>query len=178
MKKRLVASLLCAAMTASMVIGCGSQTNSDSQETSSSQKETEESADLANDAEMEDFEADLLILGSSTWGLGELQDDWLSGIAMLDSLDLTGRKVAVFGLGDQNGFPDTFADAMGILAEKAEERGAAIIGETSSAGYAYSISAAEKDGRFRGLALDDNNEPEKTPDRIGRWVEQLKAALA
>ena len=57
MKKRLVASLLCAAMTASMVIGCGSQTNSDSQETSSSQKETEESADLANDAEMEDFES-------------------------------------------------------------------------------------------------------------------------
>ena len=136
-----------------------------------------EAVSIAN-ASAEDFEADLLILGSSTWGLGELQDDWISGIAMLDGLDLTGRKVAVFGLGDQNGFPDTFADAMGILAEKAEERGAAIIGETSSAGYAHSISAAEKDGRFRGLALDDNNEPEKTPGRIGRWVEQLKAALA
>ena len=57
MKKRLVASLLCAAMTVSMVIGCGSQTSSDSQEASSSQEETEESTDLANDAEMGDFEA-------------------------------------------------------------------------------------------------------------------------
>ena len=27
-------------------------------------------------ASPEDFEADLLILGSSTWGYGELQDDW------------------------------------------------------------------------------------------------------
>ncbi len=57
MKKRLVASLLCAAMTASMVIGCGSQTSSDSQEASSSQEKTEESTNLANDAEMGDFEA-------------------------------------------------------------------------------------------------------------------------
>ena len=82
-------------------------------------------------AKPEDFEAGLLILGSSTWGLGELQDDWATGIAMLDGIDLTGRKVAVFGLGDQSGFGDTFVDAMGILANKAKERGAVLVGETS-----------------------------------------------
>lgn len=135
-----------------------------------------EAVSIAN-AEMEDFEADLLILGSSTWGLGELQDDWISGIAMLDSMDLAGRKVAVFGLGDQSGFADTFVDAMGILADKAEERGASIIGQTPSSGYMHSSSAAEKDGHFCGLALDESNEPEKTPERIAKWVEQLKAAL-
>ena len=116
----------------------------------------------------DDFKADLLILGSSTWGLGELQDDWISGIAMLDSMDLAGRKVAVFGLGDQSGFADTFVDAMGILADKAEERGASIIGQTPSSGYMHSSSAAEKDGHFCGLALDESNEPEKTPERIAK----------
>ncbi len=136
-----------------------------------------EAVSIAN-AKPEDFEADLLILGSSTWGLGELQDDWASGIAMLDGIDLTGKKVAVFGLGDQNGFGDTFVDAMGILAEKAKERGAAIVGETSTAGYTHTASAAEQDGKFCGLALDDNNEQDKTADRISRWIDQLKQTVA
>ena len=129
-------------------------------------------------AKPEDFEAGLLILGSSTWGLGELQDDWATGIAMLDGIDLTGRKVAVFGLGDQSGFGDTFVDAMGILADKAKERGAVLVGETSAEGYAHTASSAEKDGKFCGLALDDNNEPDKTADRISQWVGLLKQASA
>ena len=131
-----------------------------------------------SEVQPDDFEASLLILGCSTWGLGELQDDWAARIAMLERIDLSGRKVAVFGLGDQRGFSDTFVDAMGILAGKAKECGAELVGETSSDGYAFSMSAAEKDGKFCGLALDDNNEPEKTPRRIALWVEQLKESLS
>jgi sulfite reductase alpha subunit-like flavoprotein len=52
-------------------------------------------------ATADDFKADLLILGSSTWGLGELQDDWAAKIGLLEQADLKGKLVAVFGLGDQ-----------------------------------------------------------------------------
>ncbi|UKI31169.1 MAG: flavodoxin domain-containing protein [Lentisphaeria bacterium] len=68
-----------------------------------------------------DFQADLLILGTSTWGCGELQDDWMNGVALLNSADLSGRKVALFGLGDAVGFGDTYLNAMGELAEKSRD---------------------------------------------------------
>ena len=123
------------------------------------------------------FEADLLLLGSSTWGYGELQDDWASGIALLDAVDLTGRKVAVFGTGDSVGFADTFANALGILADKAVERGATLVGQVPADGYAAKDSLAVRDGRFVGLALDDTNEAEQTPGRLAAWAEQLRAAL-
>ncbi len=123
------------------------------------------------------FEADLLLLGSSTWGYGELQDDWAAGIALLDAVDLTGRKVAVFGTGDSVGFADTFANAIGILADKAVERGATLVGQVPAAGYAAVESLAVRDGQFVGLALDDTNEAEQTPERIATWAKQLQALL-
>lgn len=128
-------------------------------------------------AEAADFEADLLILGSSTWGIGELQDDWIGGIDKLDSIDLTGKKVALFGLGDQDGFGDSFCDALGIIAEKVSGRGAVIVGRTSTEGYRHSGSAAVSDGMFCGLALDENNQPELTASRIEKWVAQLKQEI-
>ena len=85
--------------------------------------------------------------------------------------------MAVFGLGDQSGFADTYCDAMGILAQKAKERGALLIGQTSAEGYGHSSSVAEENKLFCGLALDDNNESEKTSSRIGAWVETLKHHL-
>lgn len=123
------------------------------------------------------FQADLLILGSSTWGLGELQDDWAAGILLLGAADLSGKKVAVFGTGDQSGFPDTFCDAIGILADKAVKCGATLVGKTSASGYMHTGSRAETDGQFCGLVLDDNNESDKTPGRIVVWVEQLKQEI-
>jgi len=126
------------------------------------------------DAKASDFDAELLILGSSTWGCGELQDDWSSNIQLLENADLSGKKVALFGMGDQSGFADTYCDALGILAAKAKERGATIVGRTKADGYSHSASAAEENGAFCGLALDDNNEPEKTADRVAAWIEELK----
>lgn len=122
-----------------------------------------------------DFEADLIVLGSSTWGVGELQDDWESGMSLLDSVNFSGKKVAIFGTGDQCGFGDTFCDAVGIIANKIKERGGEIVGYTSSSGYQHSASLAEENGQFCGLLLDDNNEPEKTEPRIKEWCAQLLA---
>ena len=124
-----------------------------------------------------DFDAELLILGSSTWGLGELQDDWAANIPLLENAELQGKKVAVFGMGDQNGFGDTYCDAMGILAEKAQTCGATLIGQTCGDGYTHSTSIACNDGTFCGLALDNDNEPEKTADRISTWTELLKKEM-
>lgn len=129
------------------------------------------------DASTSDFQADLLILGSSTWGIGELQDDWISGIEKLDSIDLTGKKVAVFGTGDQDGFGDSFCDAVGIIAAKAAERGAVIVGKTSASGYRHTASAAANGNEFCGLVLDDNNQSELTASRIEAWVVQLKQEI-
>lgn len=123
----------------------------------------------------ETFDADLILLGSSTWGYGELQDDWAAGIAMLDTVDLSGRKVAVFGTGDSSGFSDTFCNAIGILADKAVERGATLVGQVPADGYQATESMAVRDGAFVGLALDDTNESELTPGRIEAWVKTLQA---
>lgn len=132
-----------------------------------------EPVNIAN-ASASDFDAELLVLGTSTWGLGELQDDWIAGVSLLDAADLKGKKVAVFGMGDQNGFCDTYCDAMGLLAQKAEAQGAEIVGQTSTAGYLHTSSVADHGGTFCGLALDDSNEPEKTAERIAGWIETLK----
>ncbi|MDO4551009.1 MAG: flavodoxin [Planctomycetia bacterium] len=121
---------------------------------------------------------DLLILGTSTWGMGDLQDDWENKISLLQQVDLSGRLVALFGMGDQFGFSDTYVDGMGALCDKVTEQGAVIIGKTSPAGYSFSASTAMKDGELCGLALDDTNESDLTAQRIEAWVQQLEKELA
>lgn len=121
-----------------------------------------------------DFTADLLVLGSSTWGIGELQDDWFDGLEALKNVDLKGRKVALFGEGDQSGFADTYLDAVGSIYETVVAVGAEIIGQWSTEGYEHSGSTAEVDGAFVGLALDDDNESELTAERVKTWCAQLK----
>ncbi|MDD5597002.1 MAG: flavodoxin [Victivallaceae bacterium] len=129
----------------------------------------------AADARPEDFNADILILGSSTWGVGEIQDDWIGGLAMLNDCDLKDKIVALFGEGDQMGFGDTFVDAVGTLYQKVTERGAKVIGRWSAEGYKHGSSTAEINGEFVGLALDEDNESELTFERIRKWCGRLKS---
>lgn len=116
-----------------------------------------------------------LIWGSSTWDIGELQYDWGDVIDSLDGVDLSGKKVAIFGLGDQYGYSDTYQDAMGILAEKALARGAQLAGFTPTTGHKFDASRAVQDGKFMGLALDADNQPELSGERIKAWAKQLQA---
>ncbi len=119
---------------------------------------------------------DLILLGASTWGVGDLQDDWM-GKEDFSGIDLTGKQVAVFGTGDQESYADTFVDGIGTLAESAEKAGAKLIGAWRTEGYAHSDSAAVRNGRFVGLALDEDNQADQTDARIAQWVAQLKAEL-
>ncbi len=124
-------------------------------------------------ASKDDFEAaDVLILGTSTWGLGDIQDDWDAKLSVLQGANLTGKKVAIFGLGDSASYGDTFVDGIGIIYEAAQKTGATIIGSVPTSGYSHSASRAEVDGEFVGLPLDDDA-PEKNGERISSWVTDI-----
>ncbi len=130
------------------------------------------------DGDDEPFQThDVLILGVSTWGVQDLQDDWNDFFPKLEQMDLTGKTVALFGMGDASIYPSSFVDAIGILYEIVVERGATIIGEVDAEGYDFEYSRAIVDGKFVGLPLDDDYEPELTEERIVNWVEQLKPHL-
>ena len=116
---------------------------------------------------------DVLILGTSTWGDGELQDDWYEGVNVLKAADLAGKKVALFGCGDSESYCDTFCDGMGCLYEELQGTGCEFIGSSDPADYSFSSSKAVVDGKFVGLAIDDMNESDKTEDRINAWAEGL-----
>lgn len=118
--------------------------------------------------------AELLVLGSSTWGDGELQDDWQSALPALAKLPLQGKKVAVFGVGDASGWADTFVDAMRDLYNAAANAGATMIGSWPTEGYQFHASRAVQDGKFVGLAIDETNDAALTPERIQAWATQLQ----
>ena len=119
------------------------------------------------------LEFEHLILGVSTWNVGELQKDWDEVFAELDELDLTDKQVALFGLGDQVGYPDTFLDALFFVADKVRERGATIVGTWPTTGYTFTQSWAVEGGHFLGLAVDEDNQFRLTQSRIDTWVAQL-----
>lgn len=122
-----------------------------------------------------DFESyDNIILGTSTWFDGELPTYWDEILPDLDDLKLKGKKVAIFGLGNQIDYPENFVDGIGLLAETFEAGGAVIVGKTSIEGYTFERSKALKDGKFLGLAIDIETQADKTDKRISDWVDQLK----
>lgn len=128
-------------------------------------------SELSNDA-LQAY--DLILLGSSTWGYGDLQDDWESSISNLESANLAGKKVAVFGCGDSASYSDTYCNAMGKIYDAAVAAGATIVGSgVSTDGYEYSDSDAVRDGAFVGLALDEVNQSDLTDSRIDAWVKTL-----
>ncbi|POR01032.1 flavodoxin [Alkalispirochaeta sphaeroplastigenens] len=120
---------------------------------------------------------DLIVLGASTWGIGDLQDDWHVKLGLLENAPLAGKKVALFGTGDQESYPDSFVDALGILAEAAEKAGATIVGQTSTEGYTHEESRGVRDGLFLGLAIDQDNQGDLTPERISSWVSTITSAV-
>jgi flavodoxin I len=115
-----------------------------------------------------------LVLGVPTWFDGELPNYWDEFVPELETLDLKGIKIALFGNGDQIGYPENFVDAIGVLAEILELRGAKIVGQTSIIGYTFEKSAAIKNNQFQGLAIDFENQSELNSKRIKEWVKELK----
>lgn len=119
---------------------------------------------------------DLLILGSPTYGAGELQDDWYDFLEGASMLDLQGKKLAVFGVGDES-MTDTFCDAAAIIADKMKDTGAERVGAFNTFPYEFGHSkAVPVDGGFAiGLLIDEVNHADATDGRVAEWVKTLIA---
>lgn len=116
-----------------------------------------------------------LILGIPTWDYGELQEDWENCWEDLEAMNFSQQTVAVYGLGDQVGYPEWFQDALGYLWTLAKQRGARMVGQWPNRGYQFESSQAlTADGEFfLGLSLDDENQFEQSDEFIRRWCQQL-----
>ncbi len=119
---------------------------------------------------------DVVILGSSTWGDGDMQDDMQDFIDGLKALDLKGKKMAFFGCGDES-MTDTFCNAVGKMYESLKGTGAQIIGAYQADGYDFSHSDADVDGSFVGLLIDNVNHEDMTAARVNGWVDELKKEI-
>jgi flavodoxin I len=116
---------------------------------------------------------DFIIFGIPTWNTGELQDDWEIFFPKLEGMDFKGKKVALFGLGDQNGYGFNFLDAMGMLADEVLLAGGDLVGYWRNNNYEFEESLAADGTNFCGLGVDEEGQKDLTETRIEVWVEQV-----
>jgi len=123
---------------------------------------------------------DCLIIGSSTvgsetWQEAEDDNKWHLFFSALDKINLNGKVIALYGLGDHILYPNNFVDGMAAVKSEFEKRGAKIIGKWPTKGYDFTDSAAVEGDFFCGLALDEDQQYELTDERIDQWLTQIKA---
>lgn len=116
---------------------------------------------------------DEILLGSSTWGAGDLQDDWYDFLDALKAKDLSGKKVGLFGCGDSGSYPDTFCGALAEIHDALVSTGCTFVGAYAPTDYDVTDSPVCQDGKFVGLAIDDSD-PDKTAARLAAWCELVK----
>ena len=134
-----------------------------------------ESIDAENVTSDDFSKYDNIIAGVPTWFDGELPIYWDEFVPAIEEMDLTGKKVAIYGLGDQKGYPENFNDGVGLFSQLVSSRGATVVGCTSTEGYEFEGSKALKDNQFTGLCLDQENQARLSQQRISNWVTQLKS---
>mgnify|MGYP001209396912 CR=1 FL=1 len=114
-----------------------------------------------------------IICGIPTWNTGQLQDDWAFFLPKLKGVSLKGKKIAVFGLGDQNGYGFNFLDAVGTLTDELLKCGAVLWGLWRTSGYQFEESKAQVEDHFLGLGIDEDGQNELTTARVEKWVNQV-----
>lgn len=135
--------------------------------------------DIAKSSKEQIAEFDLLIFGIPTWYYGEAQCDWDDFFPELEQIDFTDKLVAIFGCGDQEDYAEYFLDAMGMVRDIVEARGAILVGQWSTDGYDFEASKGmADDNHFVGLGIDEDRQPELTDERIRAWCHQLNEELA
>ncbi|UVK76608.1 MAG: flavodoxin 1 [Sodalis sp. Fle] len=130
--------------------------------------------DIAKSSKEDLEQYDRLLLGSPTWYYGEAQCDWDDIFPTLGKIDFSGKLVALFGCGDQEDYAEYFCDAMGIIRDIIEPKGATLVGYWPVTGYYFEASKSLVDGdHFIGLAIDEDRQPELTAERVKNWVKQV-----
>ena len=134
-----------------------------------------ETFDIGQDATDQSFtKYNKILIGVPTWYYGEVQIDWDDFIPELEKIDFTGKKVGIFGCGDQEDYSEYFLDAMGILGEIIMKNGGVIVGHWPTEGYEFEESKAlVDDNHFIGLGIDYDRQPELTETRVQEWVKQI-----
>jgi flavodoxin I len=136
-----------------------------------------------NDAGVSDLEKyDRIIFGISTvgketWDSTHSNSDWSKFFPNITKVDFSGKTVAIFGLGDHVTYSSHFVNAMGVLANDLLKKNAKIIGQVDPSGYEFDESDAVMEGKFIGLPIDEDFEPELTDERIANWLKSIKPAF-
>ncbi len=116
-------------------------------------------------------------IGADVWYEATGTNRWNEFFVKLSEKDLSAFKIAAFGLGDQVLYPDNFMDALGYLRDEVANRGGMLIGRWPVEGYEFTESEGVVDGMFCGLALDEDQQPELTSERISGWVDKLNEEM-
>lgn len=136
-----------------------------------------------NEASAADLEKYNLIIfgistvGKETWDSNYSNTDWSKFFPNISKVDFSGKTVAIFGLGDHVTYSSYFVNAIGILAKELMKKGATIVGQVDPSGYEFDESEAIIDGKFIGLPIDEDFEPELTDERVANWVKSIKPAF-
>jgi len=116
-------------------------------------------------------------VGQETWDQDFSNNDWSKFFPNIGKVDYSGKTVAIFGLGDHITYSSYFVNAMGVLAKELMENGATLVGQVDPATYEFDDSEAIINGKFIGLPIDEDFQPELTDERVTDWVKDIKPAF-
>ncbi|ABX09087.1 flavodoxin FldA [Prochlorococcus marinus] len=123
-----------------------------------------------------------IICGIPTWNTGADSERsgtaWDALLEEIGSLNLSGKKVAIFGLGDSSTYTENYCDAMEELHRFFKKAGATMVGYVSTKEYTFDESKSAIGDVFCGLPLDEDSESDMTDARISQWSEQLKQEMS
>ncbi len=135
--------------------------------------------DLSDLEDLTEFSSlDGIICGIPTWNTGADSERsgtvWDSMLEDIGALNLNGKKVAIFGLGDSSTYTENFCDAMEELHSYFKKAGATMVGYVDKSSYTFDESKSVVGEKFCGLAIDEDSESDMTDDRLSKWCNQLK----
>ena len=138
--------------------------------------------DLADVTDINEFNSlDGIICGVPTWNTGADSERsgtaWDSMLEEIGDLSLSGKKVAIFGLGDSSTYTENFCDAMEELHSYFVKSGAQMVGYVKKSNYTFEESKSVVGDSFCGLPLDEDSESDMTDERLTNWSNQLKAEI-
>ena len=134
--------------------------------------------DIAKSSKEQIAEFELLMFGIPTWYYGEAQCDWDDFFPELEQIDFQDKLVAIFGCGDQEDYAEYFLDALGMVRDIVEPKGAIVVGAWPTASYEFEASKGLLDEEhFIGLGIDEDRQPELTEERVKQWCAQLREEM-
>tara|TARA_B100001121_G_C18406957_1_gene488234 strand:+ start:24 stop:548 length:525 start_codon:yes stop_codon:yes gene_type:complete len=139
--------------------------------------------DVSDVDDLSEFEGlDGIICGIPTWNTGADEERsgtaWDSILEDIGELSLSGKKVAIFGLGDSSTYTENYCDAMEELHSYFQKAGADMVGYVDKSAYTFEESKSIIGESFCGLPLDEDSESDLTDSRLETWATQLKGEIS